>query len=207
MAQRSYRTFGIVGLAFVLAVVAAVGLLILRGAQSEGVTLALVVTARIAFVFFWPCYVAGALAYLFGPAFLPLRRMARDLGLAFAAVEAVHIALVVRLCTIGDAPSLATFELFGTAAVFLLIITCLSFDFARRHLSEPVIRGIRWFGMNLIAYAFYVDFWRDPFSGTPKHMLEYLPFAVLSVAGPALRLLAWAKYMDRALRHSPYRMG
>ncbi len=207
MAKRSYRTLGIVGLAFALALVAAVSLLIRHGAQSEGVSQGLVVTARIAFVFFWPCYVAGALAYLFGPVFLPLRRMARDLGLAFAAVEAVHIALVIRLCLIGDAPNLATFELFGTAAIFLLIITGLSFDFARRHLSEPAIRSIRWFGMNLIAYAFYADFWRDPFGGTPKHMLEYLPFAALSVAGPALRLLAWAKYMDRTLRHSPYKMG
>jgi hypothetical protein len=207
MAVRSYRTFGIVGLAFVLAVVAAASTLILRGAQSEGVSLGLVVTARIAFVFFWPCYVAGALVNLLGPVFLPLRRMARDLGLAFAAVEVVHIALVVRLCVIGDTPSLATFELFGTAAIFVLIITCLSFDFARRHLSEQAIRGTRWLGMNLIAYAFYADFWRDPLSGTPKHMLEYLPFAALSVAGPALRLLAWAKYMDRTLRHSPYKIG
>ena len=209
MTQRSQRTVAIVGLAFALAVVLAVSLLVLRGAQSAGVDAALAATARLAFLAFWPCYVAGALVALFGPGFLPLRRLARDLGLAFAAIETVHLSLVVRLCLIGDVPSRATFILFGSAAVFTFIIACLSFSFlARRlHLHEQAVRGIRWVGMNLIAYAFYVDLWRSPFGGGPKHMLEYLPFATLAVAGPIFRLLAWTRYMDRTLKHSPYTAG
>jgi hypothetical protein len=207
MTKRSYRTLSVVGLAFGLAVAIACTMLILRGAQGDGVDTGLFLTARLAFVFFWPCYVAGALVSLFGPVFLPLRRNARDLGLAFAAVEVVHLSLVARLCWIGEAPSRSTFILFGSAAIFVAVIALLSFDFARRHVSERVIRGIRWVGMNFIIYAFAVDFLHSPLSGGAKHVIEYLPFTTLSLAGPVLRLLAWVKTIDKILRHSPYVTG
>ena len=204
MMKRSYRTLAIVGLAFVTALVIACSLLILCGAQDEGVDAGLAATARLAFIFFWPCYAAGALVSLFGPAFLPLRRHARDLGLAFAAVEAVHLSLVVRLCAIGEAPSRATFILFGSAAIVTALIALLSFDFARRHLNDSVTRGIRWAGMNLIAYAFAVDFLRTPLGGGATHIVKYLPFASLALAGPALQMLALTRAMDRRLRPLRY---
>jgi len=207
MTKHSYRTLGIVGLAFVLALGIACSMLMRFGAQGKGVDAGLLGTARLAFLFFWPCYVAGPLVSLFGPVFQPLRRLGRDLGLAFAAVEVVHLSLVARLCMIGDAPGRATFLLFGSAAIFTAIIALLSFDFARRRLHDPVIRGIRWVGMNLIAYAFAVDFLRAPLGGDAKHVLAYLPFVTLALAGPALNLLAWMKAIARRLRQAPYTTG
>jgi hypothetical protein len=168
MAKGSYRTAGIVGLAFGLALIIACGMLTLRGAQG---------------------------------------RLGRDLGLGFAAVEVVHLSLVARLCLIGDVPSRATFILFGSAAIVTAIIALLSFDFARRHLPNGVTRGFRWAGMHLIAYAFAVDFWRSPMSGGPKHVLDYLPFATLALAGPALHALSWTKAIGNKLRHLSYTMS
>jgi hypothetical protein len=207
MAKGSYRTAGIVGLAFGLALIIACGMLTLRGAQGPGVGAGLAATARLAFLFFWPCYVAGPLVALFGPLFQPLRRLGRDLGLGFAAVEVAHLSLVARLCLIGDVPSRATFILFGSAAIVTAIIALLSFDFARRHLPNGVTRGFRWAGMHLIAYAFAVDFWRSPMSGGPKHVLDYLPFATLALAGPALHALSWTKAIGNKLRHLSYTMS
>jgi hypothetical protein len=204
MTERSFRTLAIVGLAFTAAVAIAGSLLILHGAQGEGVDAGLAATARLAFLFFWPCYVAGPLVSLFGAAFLPLRRLARDLGLAFAAIEAVHLTLVARLCVIGEAPSRPTFILFGSAAIAVALIALLSFDFARRHLQDPFVRRVRWAGLQLIAYAFAVDFDRTPLGGGPQHIVAYLPFATLAVAGPALHLLALTKSAARQLRRLRY---
>jgi hypothetical protein len=205
--KRSLRSFAIVGFAFLLALAVAGGLLISRGFGTSGVYPALAATARVAFAFFWPCYIGGACVALFGPAFLPLRRLGRDLGLAFAAVEAVHLSLVARLCMIGATPSLSTFVLFGSAAFFTYLIAVLSIAAVRRVLPGAFTRAVFAVGMNLIAYAFAVDFLRDPMGGSAKHMVEYLPFAALALAGPALRLAALTKYADRVLRHSPYSAG
>jgi hypothetical protein len=45
--------------------------------------------------------------------------------------------------------------------------------------------------MNYIAYAFFVDFMKYPLQGGVKHVAEYLPFVILSIAAPLLRLAAW----------------
>ena len=44
--------------------------------------------------------------------------------------------------------------------------------------------------MNYVAYAFSVDFAKYPRNGGVKHVVEYLPFDTLAVAGPFLRLAA-----------------
>ena len=55
--------------------------------------------------------------------------------------------------------------------------------------------------MNYVAYAFSVDFAKYPLNGGVKHVIEYLPFVTLAVAGPFLRLAAWTLQMkDRWLR-------
>ena len=55
--------------------------------------------------------------------------------------------------------------------------------------------------MNYVAYAFSVDFAKYPRNGGVKHVVEYLPFVTLAVAGPFLRLAAWTLQMkDRWLR-------
>src|SRR5271166_5751498 len=63
-------------------------------ALERGVPVALAATARLAFLIFWPGYVASALTSLFGSAFSSLREHARELGLAFAAALILHLGLV-----------------------------------------------------------------------------------------------------------------
>jgi hypothetical protein len=167
----------------------------------------LAATARVAFGFFWPCYVGGALTVLFGPTFLPLKRMGRDLGLAFAAVEVVHLSLVARLCIIGAVPGRSTFILFGAAAIFTYLIALLSIAAIRRRIYPAVTRAVWVVGMNLIAYAFISDFLHARLGGGARHIIAYLPFAVFALAGPALRFAAFTKYVDRLLKHSPYSLG
>ena len=69
------------------------------------------------------------------------------------------------------------------------------------------VLGRRWWwllrtlGMNYIAYAFFTDFINNPLDVSIKHLVSYLPFVILVVAGPFLRLAAWTLQMkDRWLR-------
>jgi hypothetical protein len=69
-------------MAFCASLGLAIGVLAFFGDEQRGVNIALQATARLAFLFFWPAYVGGALTFLFGDFFLPIRRHARELGLA-----------------------------------------------------------------------------------------------------------------------------
>jgi hypothetical protein len=137
---------------------------------------------------------------LFGRRFAPVRRLGKEFGLSFAAVEIVHLSLVVRLCVVGDTPSLPTFILFGTAAIFTYLIALISVDAIRIRIHNRLGWGIKTIGLHVIAYAFAFDFFREPFGHGLKHILAYLPFAALSLIGPALRLAAAAKPIALALR-------
>jgi hypothetical protein len=147
-------------------------------------------TGRLAFLLFFPAYVGGALTALFGDLFLPVRKRAREFGLAFAAAILVHLGLVVCLSIIRAGPSAGTFAIFGPAAAFTLLLACLSFSRVRRLLPDKVWRPIRAVATNYIAFAFLYDFAHFPSS---KGHLTYLPFAALAIVGPLLKLAAWAK--------------
>lgn len=160
------------------------------GTGETGTRLALVITARFSFLLFWLAYTGGALPALFGPAFLPLKRHAREFGLAFAAAQLVHLGLVAWLCHLGAVPSARTFVLFGIAVFWLYLIALLSAGTLLQRLHPLARRLIFLVGLNTIAYAFAVDFFASPLRNGAKHILFYLPFAALSIAGPALRLAA-----------------
>jgi hypothetical protein len=64
------------------------------GPGEHGTVAALQVTARFSFLLFWLAYTAGAMTTLFGPAFEPLKRRGREVGLAFASAHLVHLGLV-----------------------------------------------------------------------------------------------------------------
>jgi hypothetical protein len=163
-----------------------------EGSGVTGTTLALDVTARFSFLLFWPVYAGGALAALFGPAFLPLKRHARELGLAFAVAHLVHLGLVVWLCHLGPAPSANTFVIFGVAVFWLYLIAFISAGGQLQRL-HPLARQLMFFvGLNYIAFAFAVDFFANPLQGGAKRISFYLPFAALSIAAPSLRLAAFA---------------
>lgn len=182
------------GLAFAAALIAAAGVLARSGADKAGVEAALRLTARLGFAFFWPAYVGGALATLFGAAFEPIRRRGRVLGLAFAAVLSVHLALVAWLCGIGAAPPPRIFVIFGVGVVWTGLLAL----FSIKRLSRlPGARGwwvLRTVGMTCVLGDFAFDFLRrNDGKQTLAHLLAYAPFAALVVLAPVLRISAWLK--------------
>ncbi|MBU6419112.1 MAG: hypothetical protein KGQ79_05220 [Proteobacteria bacterium] len=178
-----------------------IGALVLAaaGAGVAGTRLALDMTARFSFLLFWLAYTGGALHDLFGPVFLPLKRHARTLGLAFASAQSAHFMLVAWLCYLGAAPSLSTFLFFGTALIWLYLIALLSFSTIQRHCPPRLRQLIFFMGLNYIAYAFAVDFFVSPLQGGLKHVLFYLPFALAALAGPSLRLAAFLRRAKRSM--------
>jgi hypothetical protein len=190
-------------LAFWTACVLAAASLSFLGSEERGTRLALQLTARLAFVPFWAAYAGGSLATLFGPIFQPLRRNARTLGLAFAASMPVHFALVAWLCRLGHAPSARTFVVFGIAALWTCALVLLSVPALRAAIAPRALWLMHTVGMNYLAYAFAVDFLRNPLAGGVGRVALYVPFAGFAVLGPALRLAAAFRTVGCSLL--PYR--
>jgi undecaprenyl pyrophosphate phosphatase UppP len=110
------------GSAFCAALGLAALVLAALGAGESGTDVALQVTARFSFLLFWPAYTAGALTALFGPAFEPLKRRAREFGLAFASAHLVHLALVAWLTQVRPRPTSRVF--FGVAVQWPAFLRC-----------------------------------------------------------------------------------
>lgn len=166
--------------------------LAITGLSDDGIHAALLATARLQFLLFWPAYTGAALVSLFGAAFAPLRRHARELGLGFAAALSVHLGLVAWSCVIGDVPPVRTFIVFGFAAVCVYGLALFSLARLQRLLGPPAWAILRFLAMNYIALAFADDFLRSLVAPGLGHALLYWPFAALAVAGPALRVIAYA---------------
>jgi hypothetical protein len=190
------------------ALFAAVGLaacvLFVVGPEERGLDAALAAVARLAFLLFWLAYSASALASLFGPRFEPLKRRAREFGLAFASALLVHLGLVAWLCLIGAAPGVGTFIFFGIAALWVYLLALFSIGRSQKLLGPNSWWLLRNVGMNYVAYAFAIDFLKSPLEGGVRHVTEYLPFAVLAVAGPTLRVAALAQFVGRKWRDASY---
>jgi hypothetical protein len=185
-------------LAALAAFAVAVATLATLGAGKSGVEAALRLTARLGFVLFWPSYVASPLATLFGARWRLLGRYARVLGMAFSAVLAVHLCLVAWLCWIGSAPPVRTFVIFGVGAVCAYTLLLLSIDRVRTAMGMPAWRLVQSIGANYILFAFAFDFLLSPPRATASFLAAYVPFDVLVVLGPVLRLLAWMKKRQAA---------
>lgn len=194
-----------IGLSFGGSVGMTAAVLIIAGISEVGTRAALLSTARLAFLPFWLAYAGGALVSLFGPALQPVRKYARELGLAFAAAELVHLGLVAWLCLIGHTPPMRTFVVFGTAILFVCLLTLFSIASLRRVLGARGWWLLRAIGMNYVAYAFAIDFLRHPLAGGFRHAVLYWPFAALAVAGPGLRLTAAAQHVAQRWRGVSYR--
>lgn len=163
-----------------------------RGSGVHGTLLALAATARVSFLWFFCAYAGGALAVLFGPTFLPVKMLGRELGLAFAAALLVHLALVGWLCWIGAPPPIGVFVFFGFAAVLTYVLAILSFGDLHLLIGSKWWQLLRTIGMNVILYAFLKDFLQHPFRGGVWHLVEYLPFAGMAIVAFLIRLAAWA---------------
>lgn len=180
-------------LAALAALTLAVATLAKAGDDKDGIALALRVTARLGFLLFWPSYVAGPMAALFGERWRPLTRHARVLGMSFAAVLTVHLTLVAWICWIGAAPPLQTFLIFGLGAACAYTLLLSSFEVVRRAMGPSVWRLVQSAGAGYILFAFAWDFLRATGLKPLAFLVGYLPFDLLIVLGVALRLAAWWK--------------
>lgn len=165
------------------------------GPGASGTTVALRITARWSYLFFWSAYAGSALAQVFGPRFEPIARRGRQLGLAFAAAHLVHAALVVWLYHVSPRPPVPTSSLvfFGSALLVVYALALLSIPRIAAAIQPGMWRVVRLVGMEYIALAFLADFLRDPFHGGRLQLIAYLPFTALALVAPVLRLIAWLK--------------
>ena len=176
------------------ALLLAAAVLAVFGIEPAGIAKALQVTARFMFVPFWLAYAGGALARLLGPAFQPLARHGRELGLAFASALLVHLGLVAWLWAISERPPVSadTALFFGSAAACTYLLALLSLQRLQRALSPRLWRVFRLLAMEFIALAFITDFRHAGLHLSVKAMLAYQVFLALIASGICLRLASWA---------------
>jgi hypothetical protein len=170
-------------------------ILAVYGTGPDGIGLAVRVSARWSFLFFWPSYVGGALTILFGPGFSGLAGLARALGLGFAAALLAHIGLVVWLgVATGQIPLQGGLLWFFLVALFCTcLLALLSFGIGKRRLG-PLWRPVILLATTYILIAFGRDFVLgalDLRAGQWLYAVEYLPFALLSLIAIPLRLAAF----------------
>jgi hypothetical protein len=178
----------------------AVGLLIvvvfrLTSDPGERVTGALRATARWSFALFWLATVGKALAVLFGPRFDALARRGRELGLCYASAHLAHLGVVAWLYyqALANSVELPPITFFGIAVFWTYLLAALSFKRVSARFNQRTCRILRLIGVEYIALAFLVDFYKDPFQGGFQHVAAYAPFVVLVIAGQLLRLAAAVK--------------
>ena len=176
------------------ALLLAAAVLAVFGSEPAGIARALQVTARFMFIPFWLAYAGGALARLLGPAFQPLARRGRELGLAFASALLIHLGLVAWLWVVSERPPVSanTALFFGSAAACTYLLALLSIQRVQRALSPQLWRACRLFVMEFIALAFITDFRHGGLHLSIKAVLIYQVFLALIALGICLRLASWA---------------
>jgi hypothetical protein len=182
------------------------GLVIVSIAQSvaaptELLGVALRGTARWSFLWFCLASMSAALGILFGPMFKPLALRAREFGLAFASAHLVHVALVVYMLHSATTPFRRdALVFFGVAVFFTYLLALLSLSAPLRDmLGTTAWRIVRNVGVEYINYAYFSDFSARTFHKGWANLLVYLPFVLLTVAGPLLRLAAWMRRLRAPL--------
>jgi len=188
---RSITTMWWMAAAFLIAFAAAAAMPAIFGV-GERVGIALRVTARWSFLLFWLAYSGSAMARLFGPRFARLARRGRDLGLAFASAQAVHVGLVLWLFY--RAPgSNGGMVFFWVGILCTYLLALISLPRIHDTLGPRLWLTLRTVAMEYIALAFAADFILGPLqaNGFRKYPLTYLPFALLLVGGAGLRVAAY----------------
>jgi hypothetical protein len=188
------RTALWMGSAFGGALALTIGTMLIEGTGLSGTTVGLRLTARFSYAFFWLSYVGGAIAILFGPAFDIVARRARELGLAFASAQLVHVGLVIWLAWISPPQPIrdAVMPFFAIGVVWTYLLAALSIDRARDVFGPQMLRVLRTIGSEYIALTFFTDFVLLP-SYPPPHLILYAPFWGMLLVGSLLRLSAAMK--------------
>jgi hypothetical protein len=179
------------GAAFCAAGGLAIAVLAATGTTREGLTLALQSTGRLSFLFFWAAYAGSAVAAQF-PRLDMLRRYRREFGLAFCSAQLVHLGLVVWHACLSHRPAAeAVMPFFAVGIVWTCLLALSSVARVQRLFSSELWRQFRGIGVEYIALVFLTDF---VFSQVPGkdllHQIAYLPFSILIMVAPVLRVAA-----------------
>jgi len=163
------------------------------GAGDRGTGLALRVTARWSFLLFWLAYTGSAMATLWG--FTGLARRGRELGLAFAAAQLVHIGLVLRH------GARAGMVFFWVGILFTYLLALFSVPRLRDPMGPRLWRVLLAIAPNYIALVFAADFIQRPLAagGVANYPMSYLPFSLVLIGGAGLRVVA---FLHRQFRTS-----
>jgi hypothetical protein len=177
--------------AFCAALGLAIAVLAAMGPHQKAIGMALRLTGRLSFLFFWPAYAGGATAVLFGRRFAILARYGREFGLAFASAQLVHFALVISLIWISHRPvaeGIMPFFAVGIAWTYVLAFS--SAERLQQVFSPNLWRILRNLGVEYIAFVFFADFVIGPIHSGIEHPIAYVPFSLLIILGSFLRMAA-----------------
>jgi hypothetical protein len=192
---RLITTASLMWAAFLVAFGLAAIVLVIFGVGERGTAIALRATARWSFLLFWPAYAGSAIAWLW-PRLRGLARRGRELGLAYASAQLIHVGLVLWIIHVATGPSGAmVFFWVGIFCTYLLAL--FSLPRLRNSLEPRLWRILRTIALEYIAIAFTADFITLHAHELGKHPLSYLPFALMLVSGAGLRFVA---FWDRRLR-------
>jgi hypothetical protein len=183
------------GVGFLLATATGFIVLAMFGQEASGVSLATRAVARVAFVFFWLTYTGGALAMLVGSPLSGVARYRRHFGLAFAGALLVHLALVAWLFRISARQPISdvwiVYFILGALGTFVLAIG--SWGRLSALWKSQLWRVFSVVVLEYVAFLFFRDFVLLPLQFRVAHPVEYLPFALLIIAGAMLRWFAAAR--------------
>jgi hypothetical protein len=181
--------------AFLVALALAAIVLVIFGVGERGTAIALRTTARWSFLLFLPAYAGGAIAWLW-PRLNGLARFGRELGLAYASAQLVHVGLVLWIIHVAAGPS-GTMVFFWIGIFCTYLLALFSLPRLQDALGPRLWRILRTIALEYIAIAFAADFVTLQSQNLGKHPLSYLPFALMLVSAAGLRFVA---FWDRRLR-------
>ena len=200
---RPFTTASWMWTAFLIGLALAAIVLVIFGVGERGTGTALRVTARWSFLLFWLAYAGSAIGWLCRPRLDGLARHGRELGLAFASAQLVHVGLVLWIIHIAKGPGGAM--LFFWVGIFCTYLLALfSLPRLRDALEPRLWRIFRTIALEYIALAFTADFILNPLQagGLGKFPLSYLPFALMLVSGAGLRVVAFSDRKLQRLREN-----
>jgi hypothetical protein len=180
--------------AFCAALALAVVSLANNGIGEQGTGVALRLTGRLSFVFFWPAYTGAALAALFGPRFRILAQHGREFGLAYASAHLVHVGLVTHLVLMSAQPiTKAIMPFFAVGVVWTYVLAFCSLERVNELFDASWLRALRNIGLEYLALVFFADFVLLPNQSHTTRWFEYAPFSMLIIVGSILRMasLIW----------------
>jgi hypothetical protein len=144
--------------AFIVAFALAMIVFASLGAGDRGTLVALRVTARWSFLLFWLAYAGGALAKVSGLDFGGLGRRGRELGLAFASAQLVHVGLVLWLFHVMTKPQ-GGMAFFWIGVLCTYLLPLFSVQQLRDALGLRIWRTFRLIALEYIACSPMILFW------------------------------------------------